>query len=104
MEEDLQEQRRSNSQELVTTRSKEQDLQTEVDKLKKEARLMKENIDNINRFFTTKQRDEQKLQKILDTFKDKMTEKLRIISDDFTSKFMFQDKANRELEEKFFDL
>jgi len=47
-------------------------------------RLVEEKVKNIDRYFTTKKNEERRIQKILDVFKENVTEKLRLLTDDFT--------------------
>ncbi len=54
----------------------------------------------MDKYFTDKENQETKLQKIVDSFKDRMIEKFKTTSDDFTSKLVKMEKRLMEEEQK----
>jgi len=51
-----------------------------------QARRMDEQIKTINRFFMDKSNEREKVQKVMDSFKDRLMDKFRQVSDDVTKK------------------
>ena len=64
----------------------ESDLKRQVEAMTSQARRMDEQIKTINRFFMDKSNEREKVQKVMDSFKDRLMDKFRQVSDDVTKK------------------
>ena len=80
---------------------KEEEYELHFRKLNLKTDSLSEKIDKINRYFTDKQTEPQRMQLIIDDLANRMSEKLRSVSNDFTVKLTENTRRCVEIERTF---
>lgn len=78
----------------------ESDLKRQVEAMTSQARRMDEQIKTMNRFFMDKSNEREKVQKVMDSFKDRLMDKFRQVSDDMSKKLQMSMTAFEKLRQE----